>query len=418
MQWAPLMRMEEDWYYYRSLEPYGETDTGKRYIEENFETLPMRQMRTLDLYDVFQYSEEAWKKFAYPLAEGDGFSEGNVDEVIVSRKLAGQYPVGSKMQIECLDNYMLSAGEVVEHAECTVVGVLEQEAVFFRPVTGRGTVLEAGAEDMWNQKYGAGSGDSFCMVHPGKEWKREDIYDGAAGVFFRAPADGVREFQATRAGGDRITSVRRILELYGGYHYVVGYFRVSVLVVLWGIAMVFLFGWYRYLLNRSTKELACFSYAGYDTGKLLRRYGSMYLRLLAAGWLISCAAYFMPNNFDGFWRMRWYIPAVAAVLYGVVGLAGYGLFMLIFRNGVKKRASDALLHSDERYLYIGDLSVGDNLKIFLLAEGYSDRAASGMARQLLEEAELGYCVDRPMERITGEERIRFLACREKLWKNH
>ena len=42
LQWGPLMRMEEDWYYYRSHEPQSETDAVQAYIEENLETLPMR----------------------------------------------------------------------------------------------------------------------------------------------------------------------------------------------------------------------------------------------------------------------------------------------------------------------------------------------------------------------------------------
>lgn len=417
LQWRPLMRMEKDWYYYRSLEPQAETDPEKQYIEETFETLGMRQMRTLHLYDVFQYSEEAWQKFDYPLAEGDGFSESDVNEVIVSRGLARQYPVGSKVEIECLDNYELSYGKVVESVECTVVGVLEQDSIFFRTVTGRGTVLEAGEEDMWSWKYGAATSEgkaAFCVVHPGKEWKNENCYDEAAGVFFRASDEAVRTLQIEHAIGDRITSVAHILELYGGYHYVVGYFRVSVVIVFWMIAMVFLFIWYRYLLNRSTRELAYLSYIGYDARTVLKRYGSMYVWLLPAGWLISCAAYFLPNNFDAFWRMHWYIPAVAIVLYSAVGAIGFGLFVLIFKNNMGKRGADALLASDLKHLYIEDLTMKDNLKAILLAQGYSDRAAANMARQMLVEKELAYCADRPMDRLSGEERLRFLECREKL----
>lgn len=418
LQWGPLMRMEDDWYYYRSHKPQAESDAVQKYIEENLETLPMRQIRTLHLFDVFQYSDEAWQKFNYPLVEGEGFSGRDVNEVIVSRGFAEKYPVGSKVEIDCYNNYNVSEGNVVEQAEFTVVGVLDQEAVFFRAVTGTGTFPEAGADDMWSWKNGVttawGNKASFCLVHPRKKWKDENCYDEAAGVFFRASREEVQNLQIEQAALDRITSVADLLKSYGGFHNVVGYFRISVIVVFWALAVLFVLFWYRYFLDRSKRELAYFTYIGYDTGKLVKRYGSIHFQLLAAGWVLSCGAYFMPNNFDGFWRMHMYIPVVAAALYAAAGIVSFGLFVLIFKKRIKKEGIDTLAASDVNRLFMDDLTLRDNLKAILLAEGDTERAASKMVKQLLEEKELSYCAERVMGQLTGDERLIFVTCREKL----
>ncbi len=418
LQWGPLMWMEEDWYYYRSHDPQSQTDSVQAYIEENLETLPMREIRTLHLFDVFQYSNEAWQKFNYPLIEGDGFSERGVNEVIVSRGLAKTYPVGSKVEIDCYDNYNVSEGNVVESSAYIVVGVLDQESVFFRAVTGRGTFAEAGTMDMWSWSLGTttrwGNTPKFCLVHPGKEWADENCYDGAAGVFFRASENELQNLQIGMGALDRISSVADILKSDGGFHNVVGYFRLSVIVVFWVLAVLFILLWYRYLLGRSKRELAYFTYIGFDRRALAKRYGVFQFRLLAAGWVLSCSAYLMPNHFDGFWRMHAYIPAVAAVLYAAAGVACFGVFVLIFKKRIKREGMDELLASDVNYLYMDDLTMCDNLKAILLAQGDTERAASKMVEQLLIEKELSYCAERRMGQITGDERLVFLACREKL----
>ncbi len=418
LQWDPLMRMEEDWYYYRSYEAQSETDAVQAYIEENLETLPMRQIRTLYLFDVFQYSNEAWQKFDYPLIEGDGFSERDVNEVIVSRGLAKKYPVGSKVEIDCYDNYSVSAGRVVEKTAFTVVGVLDQESVFFRAVSGTGKYEAVGAGDIWSSSSGAttiwGNKPNFCLVHPGKEWADENCYDGAAGVFFRASEEEWQNLQIGKAASDRIVSVADILKSYGGFHNVVGYFPISVIVVFWVLAVLFILFWYRYLLDRSKRELAYFTYIGFDMGVLTKRYGVIQFRLWAAGWVLSCSAYLMPNNFDGFWRMHAYIPAVAAVLYAAAGVVCFRVFVLIFKKRIKREGMNSLLASDVKHLYIDDLTLCNNLKAILLAQGDTERSASKMVEQLLIEKELSYCAERRMEHITEGERLIFLACREKL----
>lgn len=75
---------------------------------------------------------------------------------------------------------------------------------------------------------------------------------------------------------------------------------------------------------------------------------------------------------------------------------------------------NSLLASDVKHLYIDDLTLCNNLKAILLAQGDTERSASKMVEQLLIEKELSYCAERRMEHITGGERLIFLACREKL----
>ena len=112
-KWEPLERLGDDWYYYRSGGQHGTEDLKKRAVLEKGHVLGMWQVRTYgaDDMDVFQYSEEAWERFSYPLSDGNGFS-AMADEIIVSPELAKEYPLGSRIKVVCDAKQKYSLGRM------------------------------------------------------------------------------------------------------------------------------------------------------------------------------------------------------------------------------------------------------------------------------------------------------------------
>ncbi len=70
-----------------------------------------------------------------------------------------------------------------------------------------------------------------------------------------------------------------------------------------------------------------------------------------------------------------------------------------------------------KYPYIKELSLIDNLKLILVAQGISEEAAIEMLLPLLKEKGIEFCANRRMSQVTGDERIIFLKLQGDLMEN-
>lgn len=424
LKWAPLERMGTNWYYYMSYKPRGEEDLKKKAIEERCRALGMSLIRTTgnDNIDVYQYSEEAWKQFAYPLDEGDGFSV-NPNEMIVSPELAKEFPVGSKIRMTCDPKVEMKFDTDKTEFICTVVGVLAQEEIFFRywekdrdpRIQGSASAMFSGSQIVRSFLH---DGPRFAVVNPimsiGPNCSEE-----TAGVFFQAGRNTVSEINLLYREEGEIVSVSQVIEEFSEYSQGIeglGGLRIGLILFFWGSAILCTLGWQRYVLKESVEELSYLIYIKYDETVVWRRFlRAPYSRYVLAG-LISCLAYFLSNDYEGFWKMHWYIPVVTLGLYVVAG----GLSRWICHMYLKARyrsSTQQYLGATEllNYLHIPDLSVADNLLLILVAQNYPERVGTRMVDGLLAEREISYS-NRRMSYLDIQRKFDFYELRDELLK--
>lgn len=424
LKWAPLERMGTDWYYYMSYKPKGEEDLKMQAIEESCHALGMSLIRTSgnDSIDVYQYSEEAWKQFAYPLDEGDGFSL-DPNEMIVSPELAKDFPVGSKIRMTCSPKVKTRFSTEKTEFICTVVGVLAQEEIFFRywekdrdpEIQGSASAMFSGSQFVRAFLQG---GPRFAVVNPlmsiGPNCSEE-----TAGIFFQAERNIVSEINLLYREEGEIVPVSQVIEEFNEYGHGIeglGEFRISLILAFWVGAILCTVCWQRYVLKESVEELSYLIYIKYDETVVWRRFLRASFSRYIWAWLISCLAYFLPNDYEGFWKMHWYIPAVSLGISVVAGaLSRWISYMHLkarYRSGTQQYLGETELVN---YLHIPDLSVADNLLLIMVAQNYPERMGTRMVDAFLTEREISYR-NRRMSYLDMQRKFEFYEMRDELLK--
>lgn len=419
LKWQPLEKMGDDWYYYMSDAGQGKPDAKRQAVHEMGNALGMWQLRASagEEMDLFQYSADAWDWFEYPLAEGEGFSS-RPDEIIVSPGLAEEYPVGSEIKITCYPRHQSKFEKEDTEFICTVVGVLGQGEIFYRF-----------GESEWEPKYQKSEQAMFCGSHTRKTIFRRSLKfgvvnpllnvsdncrDESAGVFFRASQKTVSEIDVTYRGGGETKAVSQIVDDFDKFGLNMNIYRISVIVLIWLAVIVYAVVWQGIVLRQSVEELGYLMYIKYNKTLIWRRFLWVPMSRFAIAWLVSCMAYFLPNNFYWFWRMHWYVPLVTIPVYVVAGW-----FSRCFANSYLKERylsqTQEYLGETEllNYLYIKDLSVTDNLVLILLAQNYPEREAVRLVKGFLIERDI-YYRGRRMERLDIQKKFDFYQLRDEL----
>lgn len=419
LKWRPLEKMGEDWYYYISDAPTGKTDVKKQAVQEMGSALGMWQLRALgtEEMDMFQYSGEAWEWFDYPIAEGEGFSS-RPDEIIVSPGLAKEYPVGSEIKITCYPRRQSKFVKEDTEFTCTVVGVLGQGEIFYR---------FSGSES--NPQYQESEKAMFCGSQTQKTLFRRSLRfgvvnpllnvsdncrDESAGVFFRASQKTVSEIDVTYQGSGEIKAVSQMIDDFDKFGPGVDIYRVSVIVLIWLAVIVYAVVWQGVLLRQSVEELGYLMYIKYNKMLIWRRFLRVPASRFAIAWLVSCMAYFLPNDFYWFWQMHWYVPFVTLPLYMAAGCLGRCFANMYLKDRYLTQTQKYLGETELlNYLYIKDLSVTDNLILILLAQNYSEREAARMVKGFLIERDI-YYRGRRMDRLDIQKKFEFYQLRDEL----
>lgn len=419
LKWAPLEKMGSGWYYYMSYVPEDKEDLKKQALHEKCHALDMRMVRTSggDNMDVYQYSRETWDKFAYPLGSGDPFSI-NPNEVIVSPGLEKEFPVGSKIRLTCDPKVKMKFSSEETEFICTVVGVLEQEEIFFRywedereaQIHATGSAMFSGSKfqrTIFDRK------PRFAVVNP-KLNIGSNCSEETAGVFFQAEPDVMSEIDMQYRDEGEIVPVSQMLEAFDRYSRGFGLLRIGICILLWGAAILYALYWQGYLLKKNVEELSYLMYIKHDPDRIWKRFLRTPYSRHALAWLISCLAYLVPNDYEGFWSMHWYIPAVTAGLYMVAGVLSRWFCHLCLKSRYLVCAREYLGGVELlNYLCIQDLSVEDNLLLIFLAQDYPERVAAGMVKGFLTERDVFYR-NRRMSSLDMQKKMEFYQMRDEL----
>lgn len=419
LKWAPLERMGAGWYYYMSYVPKDKEDLKKQVIHERCHVLDMRMIRTSggDNMDVYQYSGEAWDKFAYPLGSGDPFSL-NPNEVIVSPGLEKEFPVGSKIRITCDPKVKTKFSSEETEFICTVVGVLKQGEIFFRYwEEEREALIQATGSAMFSgskfQRTIFDRKPRFAVVNP-KLNIGSNSSEETAGVFFQAESNVMGEIDMQYRDEGEIVSVQQVVEAFNRYSHGFGLVRVNICILLWAAAILYTLYWQGCLLKKNVEELSYLIYIKHDRDRIWKRFlRTPYSRYVLAG-LISCLAYFVPNDYEGFWSMHWYIPALTAGIYVVAGVLSRCFSHLCLKSKYLVCTQEYFGEVELlNYLCIQDLSVEDNLLFIFLAQNYPERVAAGMVKGFLAEREIFYR-SRRMSSLDMQKKMEFYQMRDEL----
>lgn len=425
-QWHPLERMGEGWYYYLSDIPSAEEDPGLAYIEHDFKTLDTKWIHSFDGYDVYYCSEEAWDMYDYQLKKGDDFSKLDPNQVIISQDLEREHPVGSTMQVRIWNtNSFYGKPKPIKTVECTVAGVMRQDKILFSQTPDSPAFSHLISESMFSEARNGRLDTTMVsqlFLNPGFELKDPSWYQRSSGIFFQADEAEMIKVKEKCNDHGTIYKVRDILTqnnpIYGNDRY-----KSIVTCVLSSLfCVIYLLVWLTCVLRANEKDFAYLTYInGHLTGdqkkKRINHYCSMIFAtvflLIPPAFLFSFAAWFLPNELDGFWEMELFMPLIVLGIQCIVCVLGVLLLKLANRKYAQKTA-EYLESCPLQRLYIDDLSVKDNLVLLLSAQGYKNKWAEEYVASVLEEREVSYCKSRRADMLSQEERMIINKIRDEL----
>lgn len=425
-KWHPLERMGEGWYYYLSDISSVEEDPGLAYIEKKLKTLDTKWIHSFDGYDVYYCSEEAWEMYDYQLKKGEDFSRSAPDQVIISRDLEREHPVGSTMQVRIWNaDSFYGKPKPIKTIECTVAGVMRQDKILFSQTPDSPAFSHRISESMFSEALG-GILDptmvSQLFLNPGFELKDPNWYQRSSGIFFQADEAEITEVKEKCKSYGTIYKVSDILTqnnpIYGNDRY-----KSIVTCVLFSLfCVIYLVVWLTCVLRANEKDFAYLTYInGHLTGDQKKKKINFYRRkiftniffLIPLVFLFSFAAWFLPNELDGFWEMKLYIPLIVLGIQCTVCVLGV-LCLKLVNGEFAQKAAEYLEDCPLQRLYIDDLSVKDNLVLVLSAQGYKPKWAEEYVAAVLGEREVSYCKNRRADMLSQEERMIINKIRDEL----
>lgn len=424
-KWRPLERMGQGWYYYASDIVAEREDPADEYIKKHFDDLEVKHVNSFQGYDLFSCSERAWEMFGYPLEEGDGFSAVDKNEVIVSRDMEHDHPVGSMIEVKIYDTQSFyGKPDPVKTIECKVAGTIKQDEIFFRQPVGSPTLSNRVEKSMfWKSEYGKVSPFQVmhCFLNPRIEIRDPKWYMRSSGTFFHAEADEIGEFQKSFGESGTIYPVGDILEKADPLYQGEGKKRGIKLLLMSSFCVIYLVVWISVIFMKNKRDFAYFMYIndhlrGKARKKKNQHYYNRFFRVpficVLPAFFLSFAAYFLPNDVESFWGVRFYMPFVIPGIQFMICLTGFLLLRFINRN-YASRVSGYVESCDTRKLFIDDLSISDNLVLMLTEKGFSYSWAQNYVREVLTERQLAYCQGRRADMLSDEERMQINKIEEE-----
>ncbi len=390
-KWKPLSELTGDWYYYMSDIPMEKKDPTEDYILENHVCLPMSEVQTNLNYDVYQYSPETWKTFQYPIKKGDGFSLENQKEIIISSGLSSKYPVGSVMEI----NLSMGDTENEKRVEFQVVGELAQEEILFRTPHSE-YISSNDIGTMWNGKHVTFSETSlknqFILIHPNF---LTDSKEESSGLFFQASQKDLDYVRQIASPTGKIVSVKEILK-DNESEQILSNNEITIGLLFWFIAICYIILWTGFLMSKCDQDAYYLLYIGLSQKKVIKCYSCMHMRMLIPAFLLSYLGYFLPSQLENFWSADILAFLTVGCTYVVISILGTLILNTVF---AKKK-----FKTIQNIPFIRNLTLEDNIVLYLRANGYSAKATKGLCKTILKEKEINYCAKRRME-ILGEREL-------------
>lgn len=237
----------------------------------------------------------------------------------------------------------------------------------------------------------------------------------ATGVIFSATADMWEKVKKDFAEAGRAIPVSTIIEKECDFFRVPGTLPVFILLFIWVLAVGSGVFWFCRTLGKSQEEQRYLAYVGNPPKKLKRWFCSCFAWGVSGAWLFSFCAVFLPEpdrfTTSVFWRIY---PVFAVVMF----LTGGVMVFLIYRLNCKRwnrgnAAEEAFGRDDVMRIFIAELTLLDNLKLILLAQGFKENASQEFVIQMLEEKGIRFLANRCMAGVV-KERIVFYELQDRL----
>lgn len=389
-KWKFCERFDGDWYSYVSKNEIGQTDKLQKELQENARVYTIDDFYVKGDYSAYQYSEEAWTFFNYPLKEGEGFGSGKTNQVVVSEGMSHQYPVGATIDITFYSAPLQEEGTFTFE----VAGVLAQEEIVIPHNTTTGALL-------WNtdETYSEMTRQSkFVLLNPKIQLEQKDKCVLSQGMFFDRSSLESEEWMERLAEKGTLVSMREAYENSGKERSVSLKEGIKGGVFLL-MAAASLLVWITVVAKKSEEDICYLLQVGFSRRKLFGYLIRMTAVFLFLAYLLSFVAYFLPNQYEDTWEMTVSAPFAALAGYLFVWVINAGVSYLFMRGRSFRTA--------KRILCIEDMTLLDNIRLYLLMHGYSVKASATVASTLLEEKEIVFCSGRKMGNLAMEQLICF-----------
>ena len=233
----------------------------------------------------------------------------------------------------------------------------------------------------------------FRMSHDPSFWVH-DIDRYSYGDIFHVSGSEMNHLKEQFAETERITPLSSIIEEETGFHSVLGSTRSMIMVFLWVITLIYGFVWFYVCLNKS---------------------------MVVAAWLASFVT-FLPLYgdwemlIDGMEELKYHGKLYPSVEFAVAAVFFVmALFLYVCWWAIWNRAYNRLLFSIEKtdsHLFVSYLSIMDNLKLILVAQGFSEKAAVRSIKPVL--AKRGICAGNMLHQFIGNEKFIFFEIQDTL----
>lgn len=240
------------------------------------------------------------------------------------------------------------------------------------------------------------------------------FYDRTSeGVIFEADAARVKEIESMFDIEGQIIPLFDIADKESDFFEVVEIWEVVRMLVLGIITDIFAVFWFSYSLKKGREELEYLSWIHFDQKKVRRLYCFIPFDTACILWFLSFGAVWIPNNHMPFWRIYYYIPLI---MFGIIALNAVimaALYRLVWNRQYRRQMKE-FQANDKKRRYVEDLTLFDNLKLILLAQGFSERGADELVKQVLDEKQIRFCAGRPVGGVIGDERTAFYDLQDQL----
>lgn len=260
----------------------------------------------------------------------------------------------------------------------------------------------------------------FRMSHDPSFWVY-DIDKYSYGDIFQVSESEIDHLREQFAQTERIIPLSSIIETETGLHSVLGSTRIIIMVFLWVITLIYGLIWFCVCLNKSEEMNRYLIWIKMSKKKIRNTFCHAPIGMVVAAWLASFVAFFPSYGdweilIDGIDELCCHgnpYPGVEFVVAAV--FFATGLFLYVCWWAIWNRTYNRFLFSIEKtdtHLFVSYLSIMDNLKLILVAQGFSEKAAVRNIKPLLDQR--GVCAENMLHQFTGNEKFIFFEIQDIL----
>lgn len=255
------------------------------------------------------------------------------------------------------------------------------------------------------------SRDPSFWVHDTDKYSYGDI--------FQVSESKMNQLKEQFVEAERIFSLSYIIGVETGFHSVLGSTRIIIMAFLWMITLIYGIVWFYVCMNKSEEMNRYLIWIKMSKTRIRNTFCLVPIGIVVAAWLVSFVT-FLPlyENWemliDGMEELKYHGKPYPGVEFAVAAVfLVTALFLYVCWWVIWNRAYNRLLFSIEKtdsHFFVSYLSIIDNLKLILIAQGFSEKAAARSIKPLL--AKRGICAGNMLHQFT--ERIIFFEVQDLL----